>query len=133
MSHLKSFFHDKAYGFYASIFVFVFSLVTAIVYVIGYHNSSDMSEPVLYAILAGLLLAVILAALKRYNWVPVVLALSDFAALLLFIDSIYFYVSVVLYGINGSAFSPAFLSSTVLLLLSLAFSVINIFLRQIKE
>lgn len=132
MSGQKSFFANKAYGFYMSVFVFVLSLVTAVVYTIGYSNSSDMSEPVIYAIGAGLILAVVLLLCKRYNWIPVVLALGDFAALLLFIKSIYFYVSVVLYGINGSAFSPAFLSSTAFLLLSLVFSVANIFMKQVK-
>ena len=129
----NKFFEDKGYGFFMSMFVFVFSLVTAIVYAVGYSNSSDRSWSVIIAIVAGLALALILTALKRYNWVPVALALGDFVALLMFIQSIYFYVSVVLYGINGSAFSPEFMSSTVFLLLALVFSVANIFMKQVKE
>lgn len=129
----NAFFKDKSFGFFVSMFVFVLSLVTAIVYTVSYSDSRDMSWSVTGAIVAGLVVAVILVLLKRYNWVPVALALGDFAALLLFIQSIYFYVSVVLYGINGSAFSPAFMASTVFLLLSLVFSVANIFVKQVKE
>ena len=127
---MKAFFADKSRGFAMSIVVFLFSLVTAVVYIVGYSDNSDFSPPVFVVILVGAAAAVVLTVLKRYNWVSVALALGDFAALLLFIESVYFYVSVVLYGINGSAFSPAFLSSTVCLALSLVLSVANIFVKQ---
>lgn len=129
----KAFFKDKGIGFFMSVIVLLFSLVTAAVYAVGYSGSSDFSGPVLIAILAGAAAAVILALLKRYNWVPVALALGNFAALLLFIKSIYFYVSVVMYGINGSAFSPAFTSSTTCLAVALVLSIANIFMKQVKE
>lgn len=130
---MKTFLADKSYGFFMSVFVFLFSLATALVYGISYSSSSDLSRPVYLVILAGAGAALILALLRRYNWIPVVLALGNFAALLLFIKAIYFYVSVVLYGINGSAFSPAFLASTVCLALALVFSIANIFMKQVKE
>jgi len=129
----KEFFKDKGAGFIMSIIVLVFSLATAVVYWVGYSGSSDFSRPVLISIVVGMAAAVLLAVLKRYNWVPVALGLGNFAALLLFIKSIYFYVSVVLYGINGSAFSPAFMSSTVCLLVALILSIADVFMKQVKE
>lgn len=130
---MKTFLANKGYGFFMSIFVFLFSLITALVYAVSYSGSSDLSQPVYLAILLGAVVAFMLALAKRYNWVPVALALGNFAALLLFIKSIYFYVSVVLYGINGSAFSPAFLASTVCLSLAVVFSIADLFMRQVKE
>lgn len=130
---MKTFLADKSHGFFMSVFVFLFSLVTALVYGISYSGSSDLSRPVYLVILVGAAAALILTSLRRYNWVPVALALGDFAALLLFIKAIYFYVSVVLYGINGSAFSPAFLASTACLILAVVLSVANIFMKQVKE
>lgn len=129
----KAFLKDKGIGFFMSVIVLLFSLVTAVVYAVGYSGSSDFSRPVLITILVGAAAAVVLALLKRYNWVPVALALGNFVALLLFIKSIYFYVSVVMYGINGSAFSPAFTSSTTCLVVALALSIANIFMKQVKE
>lgn len=130
---MKTFLADKSCGFFMSAFVFLLSLATALVYGISYSGSSDLSRPVYLVILAGAAAALILALLKRYNWAPVALALGDFAALLLFIKATYFYVSVVLYGINGSAFSPAFLASAVCLALSVVSAVANIFMKQVKE
>ncbi len=130
---IKNFFKGKAFGFYVSVFVFVFSIVAAIVYSVGYIGNSDFTASILWVIGAGILASVILVAFKRYNWVPVAFALSNFVAFLLFVKSIYFYVSVVMYGINGSAFSPAFIRSTVFFVLALGFSVANIFIKQINE
>ena len=132
MKKWKAFCSNKCYGFFVSIFVFLFSIVTAVVYAVSYSGSGEMSRQVVYVIVVGVLVSVILGMFKQFNWIPVALALGNFVALLLFIKSIYFYVSVVLYGINGSAFSPAFLSSSVFLLLAVVFSVANIFMKQVK-
>jgi hypothetical protein len=133
MENLKAFFKDKSYGFYASVVVFVLSLITAIVYAANYSGTKEMSWAAFIIILVGLVAAVVLGVFGKYRWIPVAMAVADFAALLLFIKAVYFYVSVVLYGINGSAFSPQFTTSTVFLIITFVLSIANIFLKQVKD
>jgi lysylphosphatidylglycerol synthetase-like protein (DUF2156 family) len=133
MENLKAFFKDKSYGFYASVVVFVMSLITAIVYAANYGGTKEMSWAAFIIILVGLVAAVVLGVFGRYRWIPVAMAVADFVALLLFIKAVYFYVSVVLYGINGSAFSPQFTTSTVFLIITFVLSIANIFLKQVKD
>lgn len=130
---LNAFFKDKSYGFYWSIAVFLISLATAVAYAVCYRGTQEMSWPGFVIILVGLALAVVLAVTGHTRWVPVAMAVADFIALLLYIYAIYFYVSVIMVGIEGSAFSMEFNICTTCFLVTILAAVINIFLRQVKD
>ncbi len=133
MNKLKGFISDKSYGFYVTLVAILFTLATAIVYVVGYGKDLDMSWLAFALLLVGALLNCVLIALKQNFWGTIAMALADFGALLIFVYKIYFYVSVVAYGINGTAFSPAFTSSSTMLVLALIISVVATFTKQRKE
>ena len=62
-----------------------------------------------------------------------ILALCDFVALLFYIYGIYFYVSIVLVGIQASSFNSQFVICTILFAGLLILNLINVFLKQEKE
>lgn len=132
MDKVKKFFESKSYGFYVSIGLTLLSLVTAIVYASLFHMSRYMSWGAFAVILVGVVVAVALPFVKQAKWSCAVLALADFLALLLYVYNIYFYVSVVMVGIQASTFSPQFLACTALFVILLVCNIANVFLKQEK-
>lgn len=134
MEKIKNFFKTKSYGFYVTVAVAVLTLITSIVYADSYgRNERYMSWAGFAIMLAGILVAAGLVALKRGEFAPPVLALANFIALMLYITNIYNYVVVVMVGIDISSFSTQFVSCTTLFAILLVASVANIFFKQSKE
>lgn len=133
MDKVRKFFENKSYGFYVSIGLTVLSLVTAIVYASLFHMSRYMSWGAFAIILIGVVVAVALPFVKQEKWSCAVIALVDFIALLLYAYNIYFYVSIVMVGIQASTFSPQFLACTSLFVILLVFNIANMFLKQEKS
>lgn len=134
MDKLKSFFKNNSYGFYVSFAVSLLTLVTLIVYANAYgSNDRYMSWAGFVIMLVGIVAAVGLTAFKLNEWVPPVLALANFIALMLYITKIYNYVVVVMVGIDVASFSTQFLSCTVLFAILMVASIANIFFKQVKE
>ena len=75
----------------------------------------------------------VLIALKKYSYAPYALAVLIFLSLLFFIYGIYYYVSVVMVGIDLDSFDPEFIVCTIFYILAFGVSVANLFIRQIKK
>lgn len=140
MDKLKGFFKDKSYGFYVSIAVAILTLVTLSVYADAYgSNDRYMSWTGFALMLVGIAVAIgltvvsSLTPLKLNEWVPPVLALVNFIALMLYITNIYNYVVIVIVGIDIANFSTQFIACTVLFSILIVASVANIFFKQVKE
>lgn len=134
MEKIKNFFKDKSYGFYVTLAVALLTLVTLIVYANAYgSNDRYMSWAGFAIMLVGLAAAAVLTVFKFNDWVPPVLALANFIALMLYITNIYNYVVVVMVGIDIASFSSQFLACTVLFAILTVVSIADIFFKQVKE
>lgn len=133
MGKINGLLKDKSYGFYVTLALTVLSLVTALIYMALYNGSRYMSWPSVGIMLGGAAVALVLAFTGLAKWSCVVLALADFAGLLFYVYGIYFYVSIVLVGIQASTFNWQFLLCTVMFVVLLIANIINVFLKQAKE
>ena len=131
---MKKLLENKAYGYYVTLALSVLSVVVAVVYAVLYSGSRYMSLPAVILPIVGAVAAVALGFVRGGGkWANAVLALCDFVALLFYIYGIYFYVSVVLVGIQASSFNSQFVICTVLFVGLLIANLVNVFLKQEKE
>ena len=131
---MKKLFENKAYGYYITLLLSVLSVVTAFVYLAMYNGSRYMSMPAAILPIVGGVAAVLLGFVRGGGkCANAILALCDYAALLFYIYGIYFYVSVVLVGIQASSFNSQFVTCTILFVGLLVANLINVFLKQEKE
>ncbi len=133
MEKIKEFFSDKGTGFYVTLAGVLLSLVTAIVYAVSYGSTRFMNWAGFVFLLAGAILAIVLIVIKQVNWAPAAVALGSFLGLLFFIYGIYFYVSVVMVGIQANAFDPSFFACVILFALSLVAGIVSVFMKQDRE
>ncbi len=124
---------DKAVGFWFSVSIAALSLITSIVYAVCYAGSDDMNWVSFALMAAAAVAAVVLIVLKRFEWAAYAQAALIFLSLLFFIYGIYYYVSVVLVGIDLDSFSAEFWVCTVLYALCFGLGVANVFLKQTKN
>ena len=131
---MKKLLENKSYGYYVTLVLSVLSVVIAVVYAVMYNGSRYMSVPAAILPIVGAVAAVGLGFVpggaKAAN---AVLALCDFVALLFYIYGIYFYVSVVLVGIQASSFNGQFVTCTGAFVGLLIANLVNVFLQQVKE
>ena len=131
---MKKLLENKAYGYYVTLALSVLSVVVAVVYAVLYSGSRYMSLPAVILPIVGAVAAVALGFVRGGGkWANAVLALCDFVALLFYVYGIYFYVSVVLGGIQASSFNSQFVICTVLFVGLLIANLVNVFLKQEKE
>ena len=131
---MKKLFENKAYGYYVTLLLSVLSVATAVVYLAMYSGSRYMSTPAAILPIVGAVAAVILGFVRGGGYFAnAILALCDFVALLFYIYGIYFYVSIVLVGIQASSFNSQFVICTILFAGLLIANLINVFLKQEKE
>ena len=119
----KAWLEGKRFGFYVTLALIVLSIAMAAVYAGCYQATSYMSWKVFGCALGGALLALAFSFTKLAGW-------SNAVGLLFYIYSIYFYVSSVLVGIQGSVFSIQFLICTGGLAGLFVLNLINVFLKQ---
>lgn len=129
----KEIFKDKSLGFYVTLALIAATVVTTIMYAVLYNGSRYFSMPAVLVMVVGAVVALAVAFTKQAKWACVVLALADFIGLLLYVYGIYFYVSVVMVGIQASTFSWQFILCTVVFVVLLVANVVNVFLKQVKE
>ncbi len=129
----KTLLKGKSYGFYVTLALIVLTVVTGIVYCVNYSGSRYMSVPAAVLLFAGAAVSLALGFTKLAGWANSVLALCGFAALLFYIYGIYFYVSIVLVGIQASSFNSSFVVCTLLFVVLLVLNLVNVFLKQVKE
>ena len=131
---MKKLFENKAYGYYFTLLLSVLSVVTAATYMAMYNGSRYMSMPAAIFPIVGALAAILLGFVRGGGkCANAILALCDFVALLFYIYGIYFYVSIVLVGIQASSFNSQFVVCTTLFVGLLIANLINVFLKQEKE
>lgn len=129
----NSFLKNKSLGFYVTLALIVATVAVSLVYTALYHSSRYMSWIAMAAMLIGAALALVLAFTPQAKWACAVLALGNFIGLLFYIYGIYFYVSVVMVGIQASTFNWQFQLCTILFAAMLVLNLINVFLKQVKE
>lgn len=129
----KAFFKNKSFGFYVTLALIFATVVGSITYSVLYSGSRYMSWSATAVMLVGAAFSLALAFTKKAKWSCAVLALADFIALLLYVYGIYFYVSIVMVGIQASAFNWQFQLCTGIFAVLLAANLVNVFLKQVKE
>ena len=123
----------KAVGFYVTLGLIFASLITAIVYIACFFGTDEMNYVSFAILLLGAIASGALVFFKKYTIASYVVASSIFLALLFYIYAVYYYVSVVLVGIDLDHFSAQFIITTIFFLLSFIVGVVNVFLPQVKE
>ncbi len=111
------------------------ALLTAVVYLICYVGTKEFN---LFAFLFVLVLAAVAAAElffgERSPWLaqiaPYVQFVCSLVALSFFIYSIYYYISVVLVGIDLDSFSAQFILSTLFFVLNAVMGGVNLFFSR---
>ena len=78
-------------------------------------------------------MALVLIFLKQFRFAPSLLMVADFLAVLFYIYHIYFYISSVAAGIQFSGFPPEFFVNIVFLVVTVALSVVCVFMPQTAE
>ena len=131
--NLKDLFSKKPVGFYATLVTIGFTLVTAITYFLCYNNTDNFSNWAFIVLLVSFVVAVVLVLLKQFKLVPYTLGLLNYVAMLFFIYGIYYYVSVVLVGIDLDHFEIQFFISTIAFVVLVVLSAVAIFMKQTKE
>lgn len=124
---------NKSYGFYVTLVLIAATVAVALVYTALYHSSRYMSWTAMAVMLVGAALSLVLALTPQAKWACAVLALANFVGLLFYIYGIYFYVSVVMVGIQASTFNWQFQLCTVLFVAMLVLNLVNVFLKQVKD
>lgn len=132
-NNVKKLFEQKSYGFYLTLVLIAASLVCGVIYTVLYGSSIYMSWPTTICTISGAVLALALAFTPYAKWSCAVLALADFIGLLTYIYGIYFYISIVLVGIQASTFNFQFKFCTAAFVILLVLNIVNVFLKQTKE
>ena len=130
---IKQFLKDKAYGFYATMITFVLSILTAIVYGVGFGSTVYMSWAAFALLFVGIVVAVIFIAIKQMHIATELLLVANLLSFLLFVYNIYFFVSSVLTGIQFSGFPPQFFAVVIFYGLTLVASVACVFMPMAKK
>ena len=127
-------FKNKPLGFWFSVGIGAFALVTAVVYVACYAGTDNMNWVSFALMLAAFIVSAVLIPLDKFvKYLPYAQALLIFLSLLFFIYGIYYYVSVVAVGIDLDHFDHEFIVCVIFFVLALGVSIANVFLRQEKE
>lgn len=130
---IKNYLRNYPVGFYTSAGVAGASLILALFYTVAYSGSDEFS--LLAAIMPAICVVgtILLAALKLYEWIAAFETVTLLTGLSFYVYSIYYYVSVVIIGIDASSFGAAFIISSVLYLLATAGACVNVFVTNKKE
>lgn len=123
----------KACGFYFMWLVAALTVVTALTYMDNYQKLEVyMSWPAVGIMVAGAVVALILAIAGFGDFGSGLLAAVNLVGLLLFAQVIYGYVAVVLVGIDMNSFDKKFITCTILFAVSFIASLVTMFLPQKK-
>ena len=131
--NIKGLFKNKSIGFYVTLGTIGLALITAVAYLLCYNNTDNFNVWAFIVLLVSVVASVILVLIKQYKIAPYALGFLNFVALLFYVYGIYYYVSVVLVGIDLDHFEPQFFVSTILFVVLLGASVAAIFMKQEKE
>lgn len=129
----KGLFKNKPVGFYVTLGTIGLALITAIAYLLSYNNTDNFNVWAFVVLLVSFVVSVVLVLLKQFKVVPYALGFLNFVAFLFYVYGIYYYVSVVLVGIDLDHFEPEFFVSTIAFVLLIVGSCASIFMKQVEE
>ena len=130
---MKTLLENKSHGFYVTFVSVVASIVCAAVYASMYSGSRYMEWPAVVAMLVGAAVSLVLMFTKKAGWANAVIAVADFVAFLYYVYGIYFYVSIVMVGIQATGFNSQFRVCTAMFAVLQVLNLVNVFLKQVKE
>lgn len=130
---IKEFTGDKALGFWFTAAICVLSLITSIVYAAVYAGTDNIDWVSFAFMLTAFAGALVMTVLKKYKWTPYLQAALTFMALLFYVYGIYYYVSVVMVGIDLDHFEAPFIVTAILYAVTFGLSIANLFLKQVKD
>lgn len=132
--NLKNLFKNKTIGFYVLLASIFLTLITSFVYlaccsskIVGYEVFNVWAFVIL---LVSAVISACLVVFKQHKIAPYALGLLNFLALLFYVYGVYYYVSVVMVGIDLDHFEPQFLISTILFVLTIGGSVATVFMKM---
>jgi len=128
---------NKAPGFYLTCLIVVLAVVTDLVYTTSYAtfmllSTTAISWPAVWLLAAGSVAAVLLLFLHQEAYIHYVVVLFYGIAFFFFIYGIYYYVSIMAYGIDAS-FNFTFFLNAGLFVALLVLSIVDVFVPQIKD
>ena len=127
------FLKNKKPGFWVSVGLSVFSIIIAITYIACFRGTDEMSYWAFSFLLIGAVLGFALIALKKCEIAKYVIGSGIFVALLFYIYAVYYYISVVMVGIDLDHFSVEFIITTTMFIIGFVVSLVNVFLSQVKS
>ena len=129
--NFKSYIKTRSVGFWISVSAAIVAAVTATVYAACYGGSKDFGVGALVcAILCAAAAAAAAFAPVVGKYMPYALVVLASAAAGCYIYSIYYYVSVVLVGIDLDSFDAKFIVNTALFVLLAVLAAVDMFFRQ---
>lgn len=131
--NLQKITEGKKPGFWVTVGLIVLSIITAITYIACFSNTDEMNYFAFAFLLVGAVAGIGLIAFKKYTLASYVVAGSIFIALLFYIYAVYYYVSVVMVGIDLDHFSTEFIICTILFLVAFVGGLVDVFMGQTKE
>lgn len=130
---MKKLFANKGIGFWVTVAVSLLSVVTAAVYCAIYGGGAYYNVAAFALALVACPIGIAAALSPFHKFAGYMQFLLTLAALMFYVYGIYYYVSVVLVGIDLHSFSAEFFACTILFALSVIGSAVSIFLKQRKE
>jgi hypothetical protein len=123
---------DKILGYYIALGLFALELLTTIVYICCFATQSTMSWWTFAFLLVGVIAGVVLFALDKFDYYPIVAFVTTLVALLTFIVSQFNYLVDYVVAIDVTSISASFVISIILLLLTLLASIVILCMEQRK-
>lgn len=130
---LKRYFKDASIGVWFSLAVSVLAFIGSIIYISAFNGTNEFNGAAFGLTLSVFLVSLILLGLRQYVFVPYVQLSLLLPAFMLYIYGMYYYVSIVIVGIDLQSFSTEFIACTVFFVLALVLGVANVFIRQDKR
>lgn len=119
---------EKTSGYKMILATILMTIITLIVYVAIYRSSKYISWEGVRVLALGTVLAILLLWFRLQRFVPAVLLITSFGALLFHIYYIYFFISSVLTGIQFSGFPASFFVNFAFFGITVVMSIICVFL-----
>lgn len=123
---------SRTVGFYLTLTTTLLAILTAIVYISVYSSSEYISWTAFGLTAAAAVISSILIIIKKHDLSPLVSGVLVLIAFMFYFYGKYFYISVVMVGIDLTHFDNKFIISTILFSLLFVFSIINMVFTNIK-
>ena len=121
---------NRPIGYYVTLIATLLSLLTSVVYITAYGDSDYLSWPSFVLLAAAVLMNIVFLLIRKKPASPLVTGLLTTVAYMFYFYGMYFYISVVMVGIDLNTFEPKFVITTILFSLVFVIGIANVFLPQ---